>query len=122
MSEAQRRYQRFIVSAGALKRQRVRAASIMGKLKGWKDCKVQDISQAGALVLASSIFDMGDAVQVELLPSDDEAIIFDGEVVNLGREHATGQYRLGIRLNTPQPGSAEMRFLDTLSERFRPCP
>lgn len=122
MSEAQRRFQRFIVSAGAFKGQRVKAAGMFGLVKRWGECKVHDISQAGALVLSKTTFDMGDAVVIELEPIDGTVMRFDGEVVNLGREHSSGLYKLGVRLLAPKPGTTEMEFLDTLEQRFKICP
>lgn len=118
MSEALRRYQRFIVTPGVLLRQRIKSAGILAAIRGWSDCFLQDISQAGALIFTRRSFDRGDYVVIDVSPDASSSLRFTGEVMNVGRDGVTGMIKLGVRLDAPPEGSQEHSFLHTLESRF----
>lgn len=119
MSESDRRFQRYNVSAGSFSNQRVKVEGFLGSLKGWGGCKVKDMSEAGALVLTKRLLSMGDTVIIEMTPRGGVPMNFRGEVVNIGTEHVSGWAKLGVRLITPGQGSREMTFLETLSDHYK---
>jgi hypothetical protein len=119
MSESERRFQRYDLNPGAFSRQRVKVSGFIGSLKGWKDCRVKDMSTAGALVLTKQVFLLGDHVEVELTTVEGIRLVFSGEVVNLSKDHSTDESKLGISLGKTAPASSEGIFLSGLSSRFR---
>ncbi|MFL1449382.1 PilZ domain-containing protein [Pseudomonas tritici] len=119
MSESQRRFQRYDLNPAAFSKQRVKAAGLIGAFKGWRDCRVKDMSAAGALVLAKVEFMMGDKLEVELTTLEGTRLVFKGEVVNLGRDHSSHETKLGITLGKTTPGSSENSFLNELERRFK---
>lgn len=120
MSEADRRFQRYALTPGAFSKQRVKACGLLGALKGWNTCRVKDMSAAGALVLSKQILCLGDKIVLELTKIDEVQMLFNGEVVNLGKDHTSGLNKLGVRIAPPAAGSAEALFLEKLQELFRP--
>lgn len=119
MSESERRFQRYALTPGAFSRQRVKALGFIGSLKGWKECRVKDMSTAGALLLSKQEHYLGDKIEVELQTVEGVTMVFRGEVVNLGKDHTTSQHRVGVRLEAPEPGTSEALFLDGLQTRFK---
>ncbi|MPQ69318.1 PilZ domain-containing protein [Pseudomonas sp. MWU12-2323] len=119
MSESERRFQRYALTPSAFSRQRVKALGFIGSLRGWKECRVKDMSTAGALLLSKQEHYLGDKIEVELQTVEGRTMVFKGEVVNLGRDHATSQHRVGVRLETPEHGTSEAQFLDGLQTRFK---
>ncbi|MCF5371279.1 PilZ domain-containing protein [Pseudomonas syringae] len=119
MSESERRFQRYTLIPGAFSRQRAKAVGFLGTLKGWKDCRVKDMSTAGALLLTKQEHFLGDKIEIELVTIDTVKLVFVGEVVNAGRDHASNDQKVGIRLETPGPGTPESIFLDGLADRFK---
>jgi hypothetical protein len=120
MSESERRFQRYALTPGAFSSQRVKALGFLGLIKGWKDCRVKDMSIAGVLLLTKQQHMLGDKVEVELQTIDGSKMVFLGEVVNLGNDHTTDQHRVGVRIDTPKEGTPESKFLDGLETRFKP--
>ncbi len=118
MSESLRRFQRYSLPPGALKSQRIKVPGVVGTIKGWSDCMVKDVSVAGALILSKTLQKLGDKIVLELTPHQGEPMLFQGEVVNLGKDHNSGMHKLGIKLFEPKAGSEQSSFLETLSERY----
>jgi hypothetical protein len=87
---------------------------------GWKECRVKDMSEAGALILTKHRLDLGDEVQLELSPKQGAKMVFEGDVVNLGIDHATKVNKIGIRLTSPRGGTTEATFLIKLEACFKP--
>lgn len=120
MSESQRRFQRYAVQAGSLSSQRYKEAGVLGFLRGWTDCKVTDLSHAGALVVSSKMLDMGSVLAIEITPkSSGDKLTFHGEVMNIGREPKQGTYRFGVKLFTPERGTKELLYLEQLPTIFK---
>lgn len=117
MSESERRHIRYVLAPGEFTRQRLRGCGILASLRGWKDCWVKDMSSAGALLLTKTEHYLGDTIDIELTPTDGKALVFRGEVVNLGKDHATSQNKMGIKLEQPAGSSPESKFLDQLQAR-----
>lgn len=120
MSESDRRFQRYVLAPDAFTSQRAKGAGLSWLIKGWKDCRVKDMSAAGALLLTKQDFSLGDKIEVELTAKEGQRMVFQGEVVNLGKDHNAGLNKLGIKLGHPTSGSVEERFLEGLEARFRP--
>lgn len=120
MSESDRRFQRYTLAPKAFSSQRVKGTSFLSLLRGWNDCRVKDMSTAGALILAKVGFDLGDEIEVELVTIEGQKMRFHGEVVNLGKDHQTDDNKLGIKIDTPRPSSTEADFLSALPEKFQP--
>ncbi len=120
MSESDRRFQRYVLTPDAFASQRVKGSGFSWLLRGWKDCRVKDMSAAGVLLLSKQDFSLGEGVEVELTAKDGQRMVFQGEVVNLGKEHNAGQNKIGIKLGATSSGSAEERFLERLAKNFRP--
>jgi hypothetical protein len=99
----------------------MRGTGLLGSLKGWKDCRVKDMSIAGALIQAKQEHQLGAKVEVELETIDGARMVFQGEVVNLGKDHKTNENKLGVRLEPAKGGSAEAAFLESLEQRFKAC-
>lgn len=119
MSESERRHTRYALSPGEFTRQRLKGCGMLGSIKGWKDCRVKDISSAGALLLSKAEHYLGDNIDLELTATDGSKLVFRGEVVNLGKDHSTNENKLGIKLEQPNAGSREVRFMDSLQARFK---
>lgn len=119
MSESERRYTRYALPAGEFTRQRLKCCGIFGSLKGWKECRVKDISSAGALLLTRTEHYLGDFIDLELVSSDGTKLLFRGEVVNLGSDHSTNQHKVGVKIATPSPGSGEAIFLNGIQNRYK---
>ena len=119
MSESERRFQRYDLNPSAFSRQRVKVMGFFGALKGWKDCRVKDMSTAGALVLTKQELLLGDSIEVELTTVEGSKLVFKGEIVNLGRDHMTSESKLGVRLDQTTAASSEHIFLNELNSRFR---
>jgi len=119
MSQSERRFQRYTLTTGAFSRQRLRGTGLLGSLKGWKDCRVKDMSTAGAQVLTKQEHYLGAQIEVELVTIEDTRMVFQGEVVNLGKEHNSNENKIGIKLDAPRAGSAEASFLESLGLKFK---
>jgi hypothetical protein len=120
MSESERRFQRYVLAPDAFASQRAKGTGLTALLKGWKDCRVKDMSAAGALLLTKQEFSLGDGIEVELTEKSGNRLVFKGEVVNLGKDHHTNLNKLGVRLDVPGEGALEARFLAGLESRFKP--
>ena len=120
MSESQRRFQRYTLSPGAFTSQRVRGTGLLGSIKGWKVCRVKDMSVAGALLLTKQDHYLGAGIEIELSTVEGQKLIFKGEVVNLGKDHQTNDNKLGVRIESPKAGSSEAKFVEGLEKRFKP--
>tara|TARA_R110002124_G_scaffold128157_19_gene288715 strand:+ start:12076 stop:12444 length:369 start_codon:yes stop_codon:yes gene_type:complete len=118
MSESDRRYQRYFISEGAFKSQRIKGSSFIGTLKGWMDCQIRDLSYAGAQVYSNAKLGLGAKIEIKLTSDQGKEMNFKGEVVNIGRDLATSQQKLGVRIEEPAVGSKEANFLGDLSENF----
>lgn len=121
MSQSERRFQRYTLTPGAFSRQRLRGTGLLASLKGWKDCRVKDMSTAGAQVLTKQEHYLGTQIEIELVTVEDARMVFKGEVVNLGKDHTSDESKIGIKLNAPMPGTAEASFLESLERMFRAC-
>lgn len=119
MSESQRRFQRYNLNPNAFTRQRVKSAGLIGSLKGWRECRVKDMSAAGALILTKVDFMMGDKLDIELMTTEGARLVFKGEVVNLGRDHLNNDTKLGISISKAEAGSPEAGFLNDLERKFK---
>lgn len=119
MSESERRHTRYALSTGEFSRQRVKGCGMFASLKGWRDCRVKDMSSAGALLLTKTEHYLGDFVHLELTATEGSKLLFKGEVVNLGKDHNTNEHKLGIRIDQPKVGTREAKFLDGLQDRAR---
>lgn len=119
MSLSERRFQRYNLSPGAFSRQRIRVTGLLGSIKGWKDCRVKDMSVAGALILAKQEHQLGSIIEVELETTDGSRMVFKGEVVNLGKDHQSNEHKIGMKIEAPAGGSGEAVFLDSLEGRFK---
>ena len=120
MSESERRFQRYVLAPDPFASQRAKGTGLTALLKGWKDCRVKDMSAAGALLLTKQEFSLGGGIEVELTEKSGNRLVFKGEVVNLGKDHHTNLNKLGVRLDVPGEGSLEARFLAGLESRFKP--
>ena len=119
MSESERRHIRYALSSGEFTRQRLKGSGMLGSLKGWKECRVKDISSAGALLLTKTEHYLGDFIDLELISLDGSKLLFRGEVVNLGKDHTTNQHKVGVKITTPIPGSGEAIFLNGIPARYK---
>lgn len=119
MSESERRHTRYALSSGDFAHQRLKGCGMLASLKGWKDCRVKDMSSAGALLLTKSEHNLSDLIDLELTFKDGNKLVFRGEVVNLGKDHTTNQHKLGIKIDQPKTCSREARFLDGLQVRYK---
>lgn len=119
MSESERRHTRYALSSGEFTRQRLKRCGMLGFLKGWKECRVKDISSAGALLLTKTEHYLGDLIDLELLTSGGIKLLFRGEVVNLGKDHSTNQHKVGVKITTPTPGSGEAIFVNGIQTRYK---
>ena len=119
MSESERRHTRYALSSGEFTRQRLKRCGMLGSLKGWKECRVKDISSAGALLLTKTEHYLGDFINLELLSSGGSKLLFRGEVVNLGKDHSTNQHKVGVKIATPTPGSGEAIFVNGIQTRYK---
>ncbi|HBO2935331.1 TPA: PilZ domain-containing protein [Pseudomonas aeruginosa] len=122
MSESERRFQRYVLAPDAFASQRAKGTGLAALLKGWKDCRVKDMSAAGALLLTKQEFSLGDGIEVELTEKGGKRLVFKGEVVNLGKDHHTNLSKVGVKLSEPGNGSLEAQFLGSLESRFRQSP
>lgn len=119
MSESERRHVRYALPSGEFTRQRLKGRGMFGSLKGWKDCRVKDMSSAGALVLTKAEHYLGDTIDIELTGTNGSKLVFSGEVVNLGKDHAANLNKMGIKIVPPQGSSAEAKFLAGLQTSYK---
>ena len=119
MSESERRHIRYALPSGEFTRQRLKVRGMLGSLKGWKDCRVKDMSSAGVLVLAKTEHYLGDTIDIELTGMDGRTLTFTGEVVNLGKDHAANLNKVGVKIVQPGATSAEAKFLAGLQARYK---
>ncbi|HBO6302943.1 TPA: PilZ domain-containing protein [Pseudomonas aeruginosa] len=120
MTAANRRYTRYAIPEHAMRKQEIKIKGVLGLLAGWGDCRVRDISYAGALVLTDKKIGIGDRVVLRLVEKDGAEMTFDGSVANCSKDPITKQFRLGIALVEPDSGRKEMGFLQELQDRYRP--
>nr|WP_192963281.1 PilZ domain-containing protein [Pseudomonas fluorescens]CEK42077.1 hypothetical protein PQBR57_0124 [Pseudomonas fluorescens SBW25] len=119
MSESERRHTRYALSSGEFTRQRLKGCGFLASLKGWKDCRVKDMSSAGALLLSKTEHYLGDQIDLELTAKDGSKLVFRGEVVNLGKDHGTNEHKLGIKIDQPKAGTCEGLFMEGLQAKFK---
>ncbi|MBA1306714.1 PilZ domain-containing protein [Stutzerimonas xanthomarina] len=120
MNASNRRHTRYTVPEGALADQKLRPQGMLSGLRGWTDCRVRDMSIAGALVLAKKSLGSGSAVSIKLILRTGEELIYHGTVVNVS-DGGRGEYRLGVSLGDVQPGTHEHTFLHDLASVFPPA-
>ena len=120
MNASNRRHTRYTVPEGALADQRIRPHGMLSGFRAWSDCRVRDMSIAGALVLARKSIGSGSAVSIRLTLRTGEQLIYDGTVVNVSGGD-NGEYRLGVSLSEAQPGTPEHTFLHDLASVFPPA-
>jgi hypothetical protein len=118
MNASNRRHTRYSVPEGALASQKIRSKSFIARLLGWGDCRLRDISIAGALILTEKKFCIGDKISIKLTPRKGAELVFDGEVVNCTKDHKSGHLQLGIAIQTPAPRSAEETFFNQIGTVF----
>ncbi|MGK8984438.1 PilZ domain-containing protein, partial [Pseudomonas aeruginosa] len=93
---------------------------VLGFLAGWGDCRVRDISYAGALVLTDKKIGIGDQVLLRLTEKDGGVMDFEGTVANCSKDPITHQFRVGVALSEPEADRREKGFLLQLQDRYRP--
>ena len=118
MSAAARRHTRYTVPEDAMRTQQIKTKGLFGGLKGWSDCRVRDLSAAGALVLSDKKLDIGDHVLMRLSLRKGWDLEFDGKIVNCGTDVASGKYKLGVSIDEPSEETSEHRFLRDLNQTF----
>src|SRR5690606_5531779 len=117
MNASNRRHTRYTVPEGALSDQKLRPNGILSGLRGWTDCRVRDMSIAGALVLARKSIGTGTAVSLRLTLRTGEELVYHGTVVNVS-DGGKGEYRMGVSLENANPGTPEHTFLHDLESVF----
>lgn len=120
MTAANRRYTRYAIPEQSLQKQMIKTKGVLGLLAGWADCRVRDISYAGALVLTDKKIGIGDQVLLRLVEKSGDEMIFEGVVANCSKDPISHQYRVGMALSEPEAGKREMGFLIGLQDRYRP--
>ncbi len=96
----------------------IKLLGILGLLSGWGECRVRDMSLAGAMVLTERKFGVGDKVELKLLGRDGVQLRFICAVANASRDHKQGGFKIGVSIAEPQAGSAEHQFLTKLPVLF----
>lgn len=122
MTVTDRRYTRYLVNDGALKSQLIKQLGIFGLLGGWGECKVRDLSLAGALVLTKRKLGIGDRIELKLVGRDGVEMRFQCAVANASSDHKFGGFKLGVSISEPAHGSPEHQFLTSLSSIFPVAP
>lgn len=118
MNASSRRYTRYVIPEGALASQKIRSKGLVAGLLGWADCRVRDLSVAGALILTEKKKGIGDPIAMRLTERNGTELHFEGKVVNCGTDHRSGKYQLGISLFVQSPESKEYAFLHGLALTF----
>lgn len=119
MNASSRRHTRFVIPEEALPSQKIKGKGLLGGLLGWADCRVRDLSIAGALVLTGKRKGIGDPIELRFTQRNGKELQFGGKVVNCGIDHRTGKFQLGISLTEQLPETAEYAFLHSLSQTFQ---
>ncbi len=119
MDASNRRHTRYKVTEGSLAAQRMRKGGLVGMLQGWSECRISDLSIAGALVLTQKRLGPEDKIILELTTRDGNSLLLLGKVVNISSEHRLGGYRLGVALGEVISGSAEHEFLHGLALMYQ---
>lgn len=122
MTVTDRRYTRYLVNEGTLKTQHIKQLGIFGLLGGWGECKVRDLSLAGALVLTKRKLGVGDRVELKLVGRDGVEMRFQCAVANASTDHKFGGFKLGVCITEPAHGSLEHQFLTALPNLFPAAP
>ncbi|AGL46042.1 MULTISPECIES: PilZ domain-containing protein [Pseudomonas] len=120
MTAANRRYTRYAIPENSLQKQQIKTRGVLGFLAGWGDCRVRDISYAGALVLTDKKIGIGDQVLLRLTEKDGGVMDFEGTVANCSKDPITHQFRVGVALSEPEADRREKGFLLQLQDRYRP--
>ena len=101
-----------------MRTQQIKTKGIFGGLKGWSECRVRDLSSAGALVLSEKKLDIGDHVLMRLSLRTGWDLEFNGKIVNCGTDVTSGKYKLGVSIDEPSEETTEYRFLRDLNKTF----
>lgn len=101
-----------------MRTQQIKTKGLFGGLKGWSDCRVRDLSFAGALVLSEKKLDIGDHVLMRLSLRTGWNLEFDGKVVNCGTDLMSGKFKLGVSIDEPGQETTEHSFLRDLNQTF----
>ena len=99
--------------------QKIRSKGALLRMLGWADCRLRDISIAGALILTEKKFGIGDKISIKLSPKADAELVFEGEVVNCSKDPRTGHFQLGIAIQPPAARSHEESFFNKLESIFQ---
>lgn len=118
MNASNRRHTRYSVPEGALVSQKIRSKGALARMLGWADCRLRDISIAGALILTEKKFGIGDKISIKLSPRKDAELVFEGAVVNCTKDPRTGHFQLGIAIHSPAERSPEESFFNNLESVF----
>ncbi|EKT4529643.1 MULTISPECIES: PilZ domain-containing protein [Pseudomonas] len=118
MTASSRRHTRYVITEGALLSQKIKGKGLFAGLLGWDECRVRDLSIAGALILTDKKKGIGDSICMKLTQNNGKELEFEGKVVNCGTDHRSGKYTLGISLSDQDPSSHEHIFLHKLAENF----
>ncbi|MBM5458999.1 PilZ domain-containing protein [Pseudomonas sp. P66] len=118
MTASSRRHTRYVIPEGALLSQKIKGKGLLAGILGWAECRVRDLSIAGALILTDKKMGIGDSICMRLTRARGEELEFEGKVVNCGTDHRSGKYTLGISLSEQLPNSQEHVFLHKLAEVF----
>lgn len=118
MDASGRRHTRYTVPEGAMRSQKIKEKGLLGGLLGWADCRVRDLSIAGALILTNKKLGIGDQILMKLTPKLGNDLEFAGSVVNCTTDQSSGKYQLGIALAAPSTNTGEHHFLHNLSVAF----
>lgn len=118
MNASDRRHTRYVIREEALLSQKISGKGLLAAIRGQVDCRVRDMSVAGALVLASRKYGIGDVIDLELTERSGRQLRLGGKVVNCGIDASTGLNKLGISLSAPRSGTPEHAFLEQLASNF----
>lgn len=118
MNASSRRHTRYVIPEGALASQKIKSRGLVAGLLGWADCRVRDLSIAGALILTDKKKGIGDPIAMRLTEKNGTELNFEGKVVNCGTDHRSGKFQLGISLLEQAPDSKEHAFLHGLATSF----
>lgn len=119
MNASSRRHIRYIIPEAALLSQKIHGKGLVAFFRGQSDCRVRDLSSAGALILADRKFGIGDVVCLELTQRNGLGLRFEGKVVNCGTEPGSGKRKYGVSLTPPKRDSGEHQFLESLASSFQ---
>lgn len=118
MNASDRRHTRYVIREEALLSQKISGKGLLAAIRGQVDCRVRDMSVAGALVLTSRKYGIGDVIDLELTERSGRELRLGGKVVNCGIDALTGLNKLGISLSAPRSGTPEHAFLEQLASSF----